>query len=1233
VTSIPVLSSSSPFLHAPPLSPTRPTRARSAGNVTRLTMLERRKSDLEIHTLLKNVAVASRIRVTWWDSSARGATSTISQGTVVGITVKGVTMVYDGIDGSHPLPPIDPDIVILDIRTISGHAIGTLPPLTLNRRMDTDPAAMVYVAAATTPNPGPGVAALYMDMRGDPSGSATSTSTLTSTSSSSSSSTSSSAAAAAAATSIVVSHAKFYPYATLAWVEWSATLAGLRLARATPAVELIVVQSMPVFLGLSGSAPISGKAKALATEARALYGELCGRVSIGHMADAQSNPAKGVIRESRLKQSTIGDAALFVDSSHVRPTPLAARIEVDVDTSSRGVTIATLHDFISLKYVSTRDRCPPSCVGRWASVVKCATSRVVLASSAEERNSRMLTLLTLPHQYLLRSVATRRLEGHLRDGKPFTLSSRSVPNTEQSQSVRLARAVTRLAEDFKMRTAVKLIQNTAEGKDDMPYEDKVAALRSKFIDPVEPRVTAPIAAVSPFDASAVSRAIARQSKQAAAALDGWTRELLVQATHADPSILDDIAVIAQCVVERQFGALVMDCLKAGRLVGIPKNDGGGGVRPIVISSIWPKIIGTMCLERSGTKCSPFQYATGKREGAAEILHCLRAAIKAKMVIVKFDISNAFNETKRSVVRNAIADDDISIRAYFESICEGPSTLAVFGPKRSYETIEMCEGMRQGDAPSSLLFCKALDPCLRALADSGLTKIYAYMDDLQVVCDKEELEDVVGRCVKAITAQGFRVNLQKSKILAQNEDDDMAPMELPVVRLGDGTPFTVLGSDLNESQTFMTEYVRKVTLWFKKLHDIDLHPCLKFTVLRICGAPKIKYACETMRSEYTKPLTKAFDEECVKCLQDIVGFMPTRALMHDVSGAGLPDYVTHADALFARKSDAVMTGAANTLQVQLVSNHLASADLEGTHPEDTSQANTTGRRYHQGEYLFHRRNAMSPMEFIVALAMRLNGIPRELDLLPTTCGCGVPIRTSNDMQEHLTRCEMSAVSATYRHELVKMAMAGAAREYGITVTTEPTFYTYGSGVARRPDLVFWTELGHYTTDVTIVLKEKKVGDAAAKADKEKTDIHAAAVSAMGHKFIPAACESHGFMGPNVYALARALAKAVPQYLATWFYSNFVFRVSCALAKGRVATFMHICRQMESISSSASARRSVYCLDYRNIGNSKKNRSQLSDIEVGLLTSPGQARSTVSVSSPHRARPASPPRDHTDGRVTP
>ena len=108
------------------------------------------------------------------------------------------------------------------------------------------------------------------------------------------------------------------------------------------------------------------------------------------------------------------------------------------------------------------------------------------------------------------------------------------------------------------------------------------------------------------------------------------------AIHADSTIADDLGIILAWIAyshgadndaenERcPFGKMAMNIVRLGRLVGIPKPE--GGIRPIVISSFLVKLSGALILQRSQVKLSKHQYAVHQQRGAERVVHLARESI-------------------------------------------------------------------------------------------------------------------------------------------------------------------------------------------------------------------------------------------------------------------------------------------------------------------------------------------------------------------------------------------------------------------------------------------------------------------------------------------------------------------------------------------------------------------------------------------------------------------------------
>jgi hypothetical protein len=62
-----------------------------------------------------------------------------------------------------------------------------------------------------------------------------------------------------------------------------------------------------------------------------------------------------------------------------------------------------------------------------------------------------------------------------------------------------------------------------------------------------------------------------------------------------------------------------------------------------------------------------------------------------------------------------------------------------------------------------------------------------------------------------------------------------------------------------------------------------------------------------------------------------------------------------------------------------------------------------------------------------------------------CNCGFRYTDAQSTYRHILSCDQScAVTHTVRHNRARDAIAMVTREYGITVSSEPTFYSYDDG---------------------------------------------------------------------------------------------------------------------------------------------------------------------------------------------
>ena len=211
--------------------------------------------------------------------------------------------------------------------------------------------------------------------------------------------------------------------------------------------------------------------------------------------------------------------------------------------------------------------------------------------------------------------------------------------------------------------------------------------------------------------------------------------------------------------------------------------------------------------------------------------------------------------------------------------------------------------------------------------------------------------------------------------------------------------------------------------------------------------------------------------------------------------------------------------------------------------------------HNAHYLFYSRTTpasyMPDHVFQMALAIRMRTIPRKCLTTPKVCRCGATCRDAEEIMDHVLRCDqMTHYTHTNRHNDVRDAIAQVVRSYGISVSSEPKFYSafYEGPSEQRPDLTFHTT-PKITTDVTIVSTTDKVGDAAAAAAQHKCRTHAQATAALGHIFMPFAMEVHGHLDKSCYDLQKKLQEFIPDHLKRDFKFDFLHAVSSSLAAAR------------------------------------------------------------------------------------
>ena len=697
--------------------------------------------------------------------------------------------------------------------------------------------------------------------------------------------------------------------------EYVAFIAALRYIKSHPiqSETLLIIDSELILKQVIGTPEVaahnrmrkavvrSPHIKPLYALAQPLYEELANRnhLIVAHMYRAFSNKADKYVQAAREQKQGVGDASLFPKppplpkKGRAAPQPL---IYPTTSTNQIANEIKDINDFINIRRRPSRARCPDAAVPTWANIVKGALQRILIAITHEEQHEALLTFMLLPTAYLPVAAPTSRVENHLNAGRPFELKLRKEAEASEernvrvpkSQEERLADTVHRLAIDRKIKSAMKILQQDAH-RPDSSFEEKEVALREKFIPRQRMFSSIPSATTNPFPGSVVTKAVQRMSPNSATCIDGWTKQLLSQAMQIDETIADDIGILCARINDGEMHDDSMNLIRMGRLVAVPKPD--GGVRPIVISSFLAKLTGSCVLEMAKVRCSEYQYAIARQRGAERIVHLARKAYEEEMAIIRLDSSNAFNVTPRAIIAEAIADTPDVLRRYFNTMYVPKSDLVVYGPNGQHRIVESEEGVRQGDAASALLFCKVMDIAMRRIKQQHPeVQLWCYMDDITIACSPTNAKQIATDAAGVLNDLGFKVNLDKSAVTGRSAEViraiQSATCQSSITVSPTNVPFKMLGAIINEEyEEFAESKMSATEAFMTKLQRIQLHPQLVWTLLRLCGSPKQIYLASTTPPQHSDRILDHFDSAMKKAAESVIGARISDEFLHDPLGAG------------------------------------------------------------------------------------------------------------------------------------------------------------------------------------------------------------------------------------------------------------------------------------------------------------------------------------------------------------
>lgn len=421
------------------------------------------------------------------------------------------------------------------------------------------------------------------------------------------------------------------------------------------------------------------------------------------------------------------------------------------------------------------------------------------------------------------------------------------------------------------------------------------------------------------------------------------------------------------------------------------------------------------------------------------------------------------------------------------------------------------------------------------------EILVYMDDITILAHPSDMSRITQIVNSALDSIGLKVNDHKSRILSNVTTFFPVPSSAHT----DPEPFILLGANISPSveaiQKYETSFIERQEKYFSQLKQLEVHPQIAFQILRICGAPRVLYHCQVIEPSQFRNALAHFSSKVERQLSWLVDAGGTvklpRDFIHSKHGLQFPDYqFFHRDIYDTAKRQA------NGQSIREM--------LTLTHDFDHSSYTSASLDRHWLSFV--PRSHMSPAEFSVNLMILSGQASPRIRLHGFKCNCGFAYQDSNDENfEHIFRCDMSTpFTHVHRHNLVRDAVARACRAYGLSVTSEPTCFTYDDGRRRRPDLIIHTAPMKTVTDFSLVKSDANLQD----EEKSKVDAHAAAVNKMGAIFIPFIMHTRGTFGTKAEEFIRTITKAIQPSLQQGFFRELRQTVASVTAQGRALSIL-------------------------------------------------------------------------------
>ena len=208
-------------------------------------------------------------------------------------------------------------------------------------------------------------------------------------------------------------------------------------------------------------------------------------------------------------------------------------------------------------------------------------------------------------------------------------------------------------------------------------------------------------------------------------------------------------------------------LCTSRLTPLQKTD--GGLRPIAVGEMLYRLATRAILRHSFRPdwLLPSQFGVGTKGGVEPVARMIQLALEGLLPspfthVALLDFVNAFNTLERTEIATAVKQHCPTLYRASRWAYNRPTPLVLAGGQW---TLQLEQGVRQGDPLGPLLFSVGIRPLLERLSDSLGPQyiLIAYLDDIYILGGPDSLE--LAQDFFQTAQPSIQLNMAKSKLVA------------------------------------------------------------------------------------------------------------------------------------------------------------------------------------------------------------------------------------------------------------------------------------------------------------------------------------------------------------------------------------------------------------------------------------------------------------------------------------